>query len=60
MRLAVNQICRWPAAENRRSDSAACFSGAAWAKHRDALTLRDGERKAHRQMLVKPGHIIQF
>ena len=36
------------------------FPGAAGAKHRDAFSAFDGKRKTHRQMLVKPGHIIQF
>ena len=29
-------------------------------QNRDALTAFDGKCKTHRQMLVKPGHIIQF
>lgn len=36
------------------------FPGAAGTKNRNALTAFDGKRETHRQMLIKPGHIIQF
>ena len=61
MRLAVNQQA---AAGGRQkpgySIQQGALSGAAGAKHRDALAARDVESKAHRQMLVQPGHIIEF
>ena len=36
------------------------FPGTAWAKHRNPLALLNGEREAHRQMLIEPGYISQF
>ncbi|KNC89363.1 hypothetical protein GM30_08760 [Trabulsiella odontotermitis] len=36
------------------------FARAAWPQHRHLLTLLYGEGEAHRQMLIKPGDIIQF
>ena len=61
MRLVVNQnraAHRGEKAGDQIEQRA--FARAAGAEHGEAFTLLDGEREAHRQMLVKPGHIIQF
>ena len=61
MRLAVNQQA---AAGGRQKTGdqiqQGALSGAAGAENRNALAARDVEGKAHRQMLVQPGHIIEF
>ncbi|VGP22863.1 hypothetical protein SB00610_01460 [Klebsiella quasipneumoniae subsp. similipneumoniae] len=61
MRLAVNlQAAAGGRQKTGDQIQQGALSGAAGAEHRDALAARDVESKAHRQMLVQPGHIIEF